>query len=396
MVSLQSQLLQEEREWLRSFAGDAGKPFVEELARAWDYRAWKADHGYAPERLDELEASRRLHYPQWSAEQCGVALAIENVCEAANLGLAVTLRILREEPAELGLGLILTGRLLWLSRRLAEQSGMGSEDDDLSLIPLALGARDIPLAERAAASRFPAGLRKEEINKLLGQGFTAILRRDLPALQPVVERLGKRKVDRSMKWMVECLQGMAAEDPVRVTGALEQSLREAQRDRKKEEAQFPISLETHQYYGLARWLSPGLVAGFDGTQPLPWDAGLHAWQEEHPKPLSGLDLSSISPVLHAAVVDLKLPDWWRVLEEPESPQDTCRLVLHQPGPQPNKVREMVDAWARVRQWPPVSLDTYPVVLTEDLPRLNAWMMRRSLLEIGAQADFECVRRAGQR
>jgi hypothetical protein len=131
------------------------------------------------------------------------------------------------------------------------------------------------------------------------------------------------------------------------------------------------------------------VAAFDVAQLLPWDAGFHAWTEAHPDPLEGTDLSGISPVLRDALIRLKLPDCWRVLEEPELPEDPCRVVLQSVGPNVAKVREIVDTYVRMRGLAAVDPEgEAPLVVASPLPRVAAVLMRRSLLEAGALAEVE--------
>ncbi len=357
------------------------------MALMWNYEDYRKSLGDSDAHIDQLRTAQSRVYPDWTAEQVEVSLAIGNLRGAANQELGIDRRILRDDPAELAVAVALGARVEWLNRRLDEQSGLGSPEDDAFVLLLALPVRDDALINRVLAL---PNLEPDPERRFVYEGVAAAYRRDLVALEALVTKFGKRKVDRSIQGMRTCLTGIARREPTLVSQGLHELLEEENRLRKRKEGRV-ISLEAHQFYRLCEWVLPELVGGFDVTQGLPWDAGFHAWTEAHPNALAGWDLREISPMLHALLIDLCLPEGWREIAEPELPQDICRLVLESVGPNPRKVREMVDAWCRLRRWEPVDLDASPLVISSDVPRMNAFMMRQSLLEAGASARFERVR-----
>ena len=81
------------------------------------------------------------------------------------------------------------------------------------------------------------------------------------------------------------------------------------RIQKKSDVEFALQEWTTARYRIAERISPELVRDFDTAQKFPWDAGLFEWVNEHREQDHVLDTSSLSPMLHALISDLKLPDW---------------------------------------------------------------------------------------
>ena len=156
----------------------------------------------------------------------------------------------------------------------------------------------------------------------LGDEDRAILaahRRDLGAIRA---HLPRGRVDKYDQWRWDCLRGLAANDSEQVQAALQKELDRNRSSRAAmEEAGFGIvNLAVHGYYRLCQHVSPEVVASFDVRQSFPWDVEFHDWVEAHQNPLAGLDLSDISPVLHDALVLLKLPAWWTSSEKSGQPK----------------------------------------------------------------------------
>jgi len=388
MSPLFDQLLKHERAEVLAYAKEpaiACASIKPRIAEMWDWEGYHRSQGRGADWTSYVAAGRALVYPEdWTAEQVITALAIEAEVGAMNQDLGIARRIVHDDPAELALGVSLGARLAWLMRKLDEQKGAGMAEDDASVGMGALPVMDVALIRMVIDAPI---LDDEPGRRLLYQGVAAAFHRDLQALRGVVERFNKRGVYRDLEGMRTCLTGVAGEDPERVTVGLTEILENENRNRKKKEGRI-ISLDAHQFYRLAEWFSPELVAGFDVTQPLPWDAGFHAYTKAHPDPLEGLDLSDISPLLHDALIHLKLPAWWRVPEEPELGSDPCRLILTDLGPTPGPVREMIDHWVQFRHYPAADLDNCPAVIAPEVSRAVAFDMKRGLRQFGASARVE--------
>jgi len=394
MPPLRSQLLPFEENDLRELGKlhDLKSSLHDYLARAWDFEG-----GIGDARSEKLIAGWSAQFPQWNREQVRVALAVNSAQGGMGLVVSTARRILFDDPAELAVGECLAFRLAWLLRRVREQSGEGMAGDDLPFIPCAMAVRDVRLAERMLEPR-PPPRDQEAVDALLSRAFAAAVRRSLPELQDVAQQLNAHKIDRCRGWIGKCIAGIAEGSTHRVAEALQEELQNETRARSKKQARNTVCIEAHGFYRLAEWVSPDLVDGFDVTQGLPWDAGFHTWTEANRDPLEGLDLTGISPEFHRAVVDLELPDWFRVLVEPESPWDLCRVILEDLGPDPGAVREILETWCRIRKWEPVDLSplqhpdrsTRRGVALAEVPRHQAFMMRRLLLEAGAEARFDKV------
>jgi hypothetical protein len=389
MSPLFDRLLKHERQYVLQYAADpavSAPSILPRVAEMWDWEGYQGSQGLGPEQLAKIVTSRALWHPGWTEDQVLTLLRFENESGALNQDLGFVRRLVHDDPAELALGVALGARLAWVQRRHEEQMGMGTQDDDPCLALGALPVMDLELIRRVvdAPNREQDGQRH-----LLYGAVTAAFHRDLEALRPVVERFNKQKVYPDFEGMRSVLTGIARDDPAQVTAGLNGILEFENRMRKRKEGRI-VSMEAHQFYRLAERVSPGLVAGFDTTQPLPWDAGFHAWTRDHPDPLAGCDFRDISPVLHDALIHLKLPSWFRAIEQPELAQDPCRLVITDMGPNAAQVREMVAQWRRIRQWPVPDWGSTPVTVAPDVPRANAAQMSRSLREVGASSRFEKV------
>ena len=285
------------------------------LARNWNFSEYlRADCGYSQKEVAqqaaETTAELTRQHPTWSADQVRatrpfLALTID-VREVA-----IARRFALDDPAELGRGLAVLGRLRWLEVLLAGGSGA-----DFEPVTEAFAARDGEAARRLAGGEpvvsQPADGEEPEFLDLCTLAVTAVCRADDRALRSALRSMARGKRRPWQQGLRACLAGLAEKRPAEVAAGLGQLLDGMRRLRQKDELEEAVCLTAHGLYRLCEWVSPDLVAGFAVTESLPWDAGFHAWSEAHPDPLAGLDLTGISPALHDAVVRLRPPAWWDV------------------------------------------------------------------------------------
>jgi hypothetical protein len=383
-----SQLLAHEQAHYQGFADqvEAQWPLEQLLARAWDVEAFRRACGWR-EDTARLIANWQSLLPDWTPEQIRTALSIECVGQYSWLN-PIARRIVRDDPAELGVGLCVVNRVQWLHRRLMEQTGLGPEENEVTFLPLALAVRDIELARQFVTA--PVVQEQGEVDKLISQAVSAAWSHNPDGARAAAERLNKRKMDHSQKWMCKCLLGVARDDADLVTEGLQQAIDEENRERWKERGE-TINLWAHGYFRLCERVSPALVAKFNISQSPAWDAGFHAWTSIHDNALEGIDLTGISPLLHNAVVRLQLPPWWRVPDEPESPNDICEVTLTAIGPNPAKVSETLQVFCR--QWKEEMIDLaarVPIVAISGIPRFAGVKLRKLLYEAGAAATVAKV------
>jgi hypothetical protein len=283
------------------------------LARNWNYHDYlRSDLGFSSRDADrhvaESAAALAHEHPAWSAEQ--VRATVPFLALTIDLReVAIARRFTLDDPAELGHGLAVLGRLRWFEGLLA--GGGGAEFD---AVLEAFAVRDLEAATRLAAGEpsvsQPADGEELEFLDLGTLAVAAAVRRDDRSLRSVVQRMGGRKPPPWQQGVRACLGGLADRRAAAAAAGLDQFLDGMRRLRQKDELEEAVSLPAHGLYRLCEWVSPDLVAGFAVTAPIPWDAGFHAWTEAHPDPLAGLDLTGISPALHEAVVLLRPPAWW--------------------------------------------------------------------------------------
>jgi predicted DNA-binding WGR domain protein len=305
------------------------------LATCWNFKAFYQS-GYVYRQTDQeiaqMVGSRTSgEWKKWSADQVNTAFAFLTLAEYSIGGdTGIVRRIQREDPAELAIAEALDQRLYWISIKLNELATgrMGCSWTGYDLAPRhhllrALAVGDPHWAQRLADYDY-SGTPED-----LGDENRAILaahRRDLGAIRA---HLPRGRVDKYDQWRWDCLRGIAANDPAQVQAALQKELDRNRSSRAAmEEAGFGIvNLAVHGYYRLCQHVSPEVVARFDVHQSFPWDVEFHDWVEAHKNPLAGLDLSDISPVLHDALVLLKLPAWWTSSEKPRRPKDIGDVAM---------------------------------------------------------------------
>ena len=388
MQSLRSRLLPHEAKDIDKLAQHRSMKLsiLDWLAHCWDFEAYGRAEGKGDDYFAHFLPTWQWRFQGWTLEQKRIGIAIEHAQRSIDPTLAIARRVVMDSPADLALSIALYVRLQWFERRLGEQSGIGASKSDTLLIPQAMSVRDLAMAQRLMDGFVETN--QYEVEALIIQSIRAAMARDMSALRPLAARLNKRKVGKWQKWLCKCFQGIVDSNTQLVAEGLQQRIEDEYRNRKKEEGNI-VCLEAHQYYRLCAWVSPELVSSFDVTQPAPWDAAFHAWTEAHPNPLEGIDLSGISPVLHDGIINFKLPEWWRVLSQPEWPRDPCMLVLKDVGPNPKKIKQIIETYYRMWQRPPPDLEqAVPFEVMTDIPRATAFALGAQIYQEGGLAEIQ--------
>jgi hypothetical protein len=289
-----------------------------------------------------MVASRTTgEWKKWSADHVNTAFSFLTIAEHTIGGeTALVRRIQREDPAELAIAEALDQRLCLISIKLNElatgrigESWTGAFLSPRHHLLRALAVGDAHWAQQLADHDYP-GVPWELCAEDLA--ILAAHRGDMGALRA---QLPRGRVAKEDQWRWDCLRGIAANDPEQVRAALQKELDRNRSSRAAmEEAGFGIvNLVVHGYYRLGEHVSPELVAHFDVRQSFPWDVEFHAWVEAHKNPLAGLDLSDISPVLHDALVLLRIPAWWTNSAKPGPPKDVGAVF------EPGRAEQTADA-----------------------------------------------------
>jgi predicted DNA-binding WGR domain protein len=360
------------------------------LAACWNFEAFHKNPSYTFPEPDESIAQKVAGYrlcPTWSPEQVRIALSFDTI--AQNLIDPSVRRILRDDPAELALGESLVMRLGLITAKLSELKTTFTDPETPGFAPAqiihAFAVRDLQWAQHLADHDY-AGvkLQDEELAVIAAQ------RRDSDGVR---RHLPRGRVRKEGEWRWGCLRGIAENNPELVRAGLQ---KEVDRNRScraaMEEAGYGIvNIEVHGFYRLCEHVSPELVSTFDVRQSFPWDVKFHEWVEAHENPLAGLDLTDISPVLHDALVLLKLPVEWTSPVPLGSPLDLCDLVLTDVGPRP----EAVIGWLAQNGFGSKKkaeqlIATCPAVVSKAGERLMLTWQRLGLLGAGASVEIRKV------
>jgi hypothetical protein len=264
--------------------------------------------------VDETIAELAGQHAAWSPDRLRATLPF--LFLATDLrDVAIACRFALDDPEELGRGLAILGRLRWLEGLIGREAVA-----DAGPVLEAFAARDVEAALRLAdgepsVSQAADGEELEFLD-LLTLAVVAACRGDYPALGSVVRRMGASTLFPWQEGIRGCLAGLAGRRANEVAGGLSRLLEGMRRLRRKDELDEAVCLAAHGLYRLCERASPNLVAGIDAAEPIPWDAGFHAWSEAHPDGLAGVDLTGISPVLHEAVVRLRPPGSWATQPSP--------------------------------------------------------------------------------
>jgi hypothetical protein len=287
---------------------DGNLPLQQFLGKRWDHESLEKSMGMsAKERAQrQAEGSAELAqaHPNWSDQDIRTALSFAYLTMDLREA-AVARRFTLDDPAELANGLAVTSRLRWIEMLIA-----GEPYVEFDYVLEAFAVHDLPAAHHLAAGIMPRISGDLGFLDLCPYAVVAAYRKDFAALRKVVQRMRKEKLQPWKEGLCTCLSGLAEQDAAVIAGGLTQYIDATRAMRMKDELADAIELRAHGLYRLCEWISPALVADVDVAQPLPWDAGFHAWCAAHLDPLTGVDLSGVSTVLHQAVVLLQPPAGW--------------------------------------------------------------------------------------
>jgi hypothetical protein len=364
---------------------DGNLPLEEFLAKRWDFEGYFKSSLRTDEDVAKQVAKKRALFAQWRPE-----LSPDQTDTLLSLGLltsglrqaAIARRFILDDPAELARGLAVANRI--------HKTGHGQWFSAFKELLEVCAVRDVAIAEslvegaRAGYTAIPTDWHLCDI------AVIAILQKDFETLRLVTPEMPKHKVAPWLQGIYTCLTGVAEQQASEVVRGLELLLTGLHRMRQKDELDDAINMLAQGLHRLCEWVSPDLVAEFDVAQPFPWDADFHAWCQDHPDPLAGVDLSGVSPVLHEAVV-LGNPTAW--LTPP--PQELYEIVLTGGDPSVPKVIELVGYCAGTGGSARAAkrlLESCPVVLRWNLDREFAEQDRKRLEEAGAAADVRAMER----
>lgn len=278
------------------------------LAQRWNIEKYFCAEGMSKkeiaQRIAEDESEMASQQPAWSKEKIRAVLSLSystmDLKEAT-----IARRFTLDDPAELGRGLSVLSRLRWLDLLINHHSFV-----DFDFVVEAFAAHDLKVGPLLAKGEPAVSDGKPEFLDLCSIAVEAIGRKDMNKLRATARRMAKEKLRPWQRGICLCLTGIADGEAGTIAEGLTELLDGLHKMRQKDELEEAINLPAHGLYRLAEWVSPDLVATFDVSQAFPWDAGFHAWCQSHPDPLESVDLSSISPDLHAAVVLLQPPREW--------------------------------------------------------------------------------------
>lgn len=371
---------------------DGHLPLEQFLAQCWDLEGFWKSRGRSDDDVAKRVAAGCSQFaqmfPAWSDDQLRTALSFSqltiNLKEAA-----VAHRPRANSAGSSRTKRRVENRLGWMLSFLTSPPNTA-----FSELLDACAVRDLTVAQRLVQGEPYRNREAPNDFDLCSLAMDAVLLQDLDALGSLTGEMAKRKVRPWMQGIYACFNGIAADQPQQVAEGLTGLLDGLRRLRDKDDLSDAINLLAHGLHRLCEWVSSDLVAGFDVTQPLPWDAEFHAWCQNHPDPLQGVDLSSISPVMQEAVVLLKPPAWWIAPPKPEgSPKDVCEVVLTSPGP---KLAEVIQA---VRQLAGGSvmdakrlIDSCPVVIRSGIYRGFANNFKQLLEAAGSSVEIRVLAR----
>ena len=332
------------------------------------------------QRMAKWQSDLAQLHPEWSPDQVDTVISIALTTNELR-DVAIARRFTLEDPAELGRGLSVYYRLLRIRDR-----GQRAVSEVGAFIE-ACAVRDVAMVQgvvegaRAGYTAIPSDEHLRDIAEI------AILQEDFKTLQLATARMRDRKVGPWLQAIYSCLMGVAERKPDLVAGGLESCLTALHKMRHKDELEGAINLVAQGLHRLCEWVSPELVSGFDVTQPFPWDTEFHAWCQDHPDPLEGIDLSGISPVLHEAVVFGRPPEWLTPV-----PNKQYEIVLHGGDPKSPKVLDLVGTCAdgTVREARQL-LERCPVVLRWNVPLEYAERVCGNLKDAGASAEVRAMK-----
>lgn len=285
---------------------DAQLSIEEHLSIRWSFGRKRWSREWTEEELEKEVDRWHQMRPNWTKRQARTALALHNVTEGVWREFGLARRFALEDPTELALGEGLMLRCMWLQGLLTNALlGAAEFEWPIRILHLVFATRDITLAKRHVAAALPM---KEVIDlDPFGGAVLALYRRDFDTLQSLTRRWARAKGYPDEQWMITCVKGIAKESPAIVAEGLQQRVDTMRKARPSDRE--AVDLDAHGFYHLCQWAAPESVTKFDVTQALPWDAQLHTWLQSNEVPVSNLNLKSISPDLHRALVLLEPTKW---------------------------------------------------------------------------------------
>lgn len=261
------------REYIAQIIAERGGQLALEqfLARNWNYHDYlRLDLGLstreADQQIDEMTAALAREHPAWSRDQ--VRATVPFLTMTIDLReVVIARRFTLDDPAELGRGLAVLGRVRWFENLLAGTAGA-----EFDALLEAFAVRDLEAATHLAAGEpavsQPADGEELEFLDLATLAVAAAVRRDGRALGSVIQRMSGGKLPPWQQGVRECLGGLADRRADAVAAGLDQFLDGMRRLRQKDELEEAVSLTAHGLYRLCEWASPALVAGFAVAAPL--------------------------------------------------------------------------------------------------------------------------------
>lgn len=358
---------------------DGNLPLEEFLAKRWDVAGYRRSPSESEEDVAKLLLKWQSQYhelrPDRSPDQVQTVMSFAALTEDLR-DAAIARRFALDDPGELGRGLAVLYRLERIHKTWQGHAISGLDD---FIEACAVG--DVALVQamvdgaRAGYTAIPTH------NHLIDIAEIAILQNDFDTLRLVTPEIAKCKVYPDL---LSICTGVLERRPDQVAGGLNLLLAEAKRSRIHDEFAAAVFPPAHGLYRLCEWVSADLVSEFDVSQAMPWDADFHAWCQNHPDPLAGVDLSGISPLLHEAVVLGNPPAW---LTPPL--KEAYEIVLHSGDPKSQELLERVGHCAgtggSLREAKAL-LKRCPVVLRWNLSLDFAESTRQDLEALGASAE----------
>lgn len=335
-------------------------------------------------RIAEAKTKLAELHPDWSPEQIQIKLSLDEMSRDLRES-SIARRFTLDDPAELGRGLGVVNRIHQI--RFPSETPISRFKEYLEVCAV----RDIAIIEKQVQGVRAGYTAIADDWNLADVAVTAILQKDFETLKLVTPEMPNRKWKHGewLECLYRCFIGIAEHSPDKIKDGLQDYLGTIIRLRDKDELLCAINLEAHGMYRLCEWISPELVAGFDATQPFPWDAEFHAWSECHPNPVEGLDLNHISPVLHEALI-LQTPPEWLVTKLPELHE----IILKGSDPKNSKALDLIESCAGVTQvrGGKKLLERCPMVLRWNLDFENAQLIANNIANAGADVEVRAMDR----
>jgi hypothetical protein len=203
------------------------------------------------------------------------------------------------------------GLFLQMHVRQAVLNHTSDEDEFTEVWPLlhALAIRDTSAIDRFIKNAsFPLKAGHPD-TRLIFNCVQALLRSDTSKAKALLKKRASGKTPAWLEGMIDCLEGILAEDAAQVASGLEQHLDGFKKASKINPLEKIISLEAHGLYRLAERIDPKLVAEVDTQRKLPWDQDFHDWSSSHQPVLTMTEFGRCPRPLASAFVNFERPEW---------------------------------------------------------------------------------------